>query len=102
MTAASQYMPALYELKSQLADRSNRLRRLMTFASTSGLLNRVCGPPCILLPSADVLSGLTIKSETITTERGEDAGCDGIVGSSRSADGVCSHPSDPRRLMLIV
>lgn len=34
-------MPALYELKAQLADRANKLRRLMTFVNGNGLLGRV-------------------------------------------------------------
>jgi nuclear pore complex protein Nup133 len=39
--AGSKYMPAIYELRSQLSDRANRLRYLISFIRESGLMNKV-------------------------------------------------------------
>jgi len=37
----SKYMPAIYELRSQLSDRANRLRYLISFIRESGLMSKV-------------------------------------------------------------
>jgi nuclear pore complex protein Nup133 len=37
----SRYMPAIYELRSQLSDRANRLRYLISFIRESGLMSKV-------------------------------------------------------------
>jgi nuclear pore complex protein Nup133 len=39
--AGSKYMPAIYELRSQLSDRANRLRYLISFVRESGLMSKV-------------------------------------------------------------
>ena len=39
--AGSKYMPAIYELRSQLSDRANRLRYLVSFIRESGLMSKV-------------------------------------------------------------
>jgi nuclear pore complex protein Nup133 len=41
----SRYMPAIYELRSQLSDRANRLRYLITFIRESGLMSKVSLEP---------------------------------------------------------
>jgi len=37
----SKYMPAIYELRSQLSDRASKLRYLISFVRESGMMNKV-------------------------------------------------------------
>lgn len=75
-------MPVLYELKAQLADRADRLRRLMTFVVQNGLLERVRNVHTYpYLAVTDSPPGATVVQKATATQCREGAGCHRALGS---------------------
>jgi hypothetical protein len=79
-------MPAIYELRSQLSDRANRLRYLISFVRENGLMSKVshrvasvCGVD---------RTDHAVQSQTPTAECREGSSSDRIMGSPKSTDGV--------------